>query len=127
MKLINIEWGLEFENGNTLRDHHEQDCCEEVYADFDNMQAMVNPFACEGKNELDLKELDFFEDLLSSIVPIDGLGFYIVTKQGICILVSCYDIQNGYYSSNLSLVYKREDSTIIGEMDISQCTTEQAR
>lgn len=114
---------LEFEDGSTLHAYHPQDCCEEVYADFKNMKAMVNSFACGGKNELDLRELNFFEDLLSSIVPIPDLGFYIVTKQGICLLVSCYNIQNGYYSSELDLRYILNNKTL-GSLDITECTKE---
>lgn len=116
MKIVEIsESGITFDNGCTLSDYHEQDCCEDVYADFENMQVM----GLQPENFVWARELDFFEDVLKSIVPIEGLGFYLVTKQGICILVSCYDIQNGYYSSDLSLRYKDQ------ELDITGCTSEE--
>ena len=67
------------------------------------------------KNYVNAADLDFFENILKSIVPIEDLGFYIVTKQGICILVSCYNYQNGYYSDELSLRYGDQC------MDISEC------
>ena len=105
---------LEFDNGMRLEYYHDQDCCEDVYADFQNMQVM----GPQEKNYVDARDLDFFENILDSIVPIEGLGFYIVTKQGICILVSCYDIQNGYYNDRLELVYGDE------RKDITQCTKE---
>ncbi len=119
MKLLGITGELQFDDGSLLYDHHEQDCCESVYADFDNMVAMV-----DGKeNYVDAKELDFFEDILKSIVPIEGLGFYIVTKQGVCLLVSCYNKQNGYYSSDLSLIFVRDRNE--QTMDITMCSCDE--
>lgn len=123
MKITEIsEGGLKFGNGAMLTDYHKQDCCEYVYADWMNMKAMVDPSACGGKNELDLSQYNFFEDILSSVVPIYGLGFYLVTQQGVCLLVSCYDIQNGYYSSDLELIHTVRGETK-GSLDITECTT----
>ena len=102
-----------FDNGKTLESYHNVDCCEVVYADFRNMQVMGQ----RDENYIDSDDLDFFEDILDSVVPIEGLGFYLVTKQGICLLVSCYDIQNGYYGNNLTLLYDGK------ERDISECST----
>lgn len=116
MKLIHKGESLGFDNGSVLRYEHWQDCCEHVYADFENMQIITDV----GKNLVDANDLDFFDDLLESIVPITGLGFYIVTKQGICILVSCYDEQNGYYSNDLELLFIRGDT--VEQMDISHCS-----
>ena len=68
------------------------------------------------KNYVWARELDFYEDILNSIVKVPGVGFYIVTKQGICILVSCYNDNNGYYSSELILRHRG------AELDITECT-----
>ena len=112
MKIVSInKAGILFDTGMTLEDYHEQDCCEDVYADWVNMQIMGE----REKNYVNAADLDFFENILMSIVPIDDLGFYIVTKQGICILVSCYNYQNGYYSSDLELKYDDKSR------DISEC------
>lgn len=108
--------GMTFDDGSKLTDYHQQDCCEKVYADWDGMKAY--PLGCTENNYLNLEDLDFFEDILSSIVPIPDLGFYIVTKQGICLMVSCYDEQNGYYSSDLFLHHVK-DENIVKELDIS--------
>lgn len=117
MKVKSIGTGIEFDDGSYLFDDHDQECYEQVYADFPAMVAMV-----DGKeNSIDITKLDFFENIMDSIVPIDGLGFYIVTKQGICLLVSCYNIQNGYYSSELTLRYKDVDGKTIAKKDISDC------
>ena len=118
MKIIHIDDDvITFDNGKTLQTYHDQDCCEEVYADFPNMQVIGE----REKNYVSVRDLDFFEDVLDSVVPIKDLGFYLVTKQGICILVSCYDIQNGYYNSDLSLIYDGK------EKDISECTKEEEK
>ena len=102
MKIVSInKVGIIFDTGMILEDYHEQDCCEDVYADWESMQIMGE----RERNYVNAADLDFFENILESIVPIEGLGFYIVTKQGICILVSCYNQQNGYYSSDLELKY----------------------
>ncbi len=116
MKIVSIgKAGIIFDNGLTLEHYHEQDCCEDVYADWENMQVMGE----REKNYVNAADLDFFENILKSIVPIEDLGFYIVTKQGICILVSCYNQQNGYYSDELSLRY--DDQC----MDITGCTKDE--
>lgn len=102
---------ITFDNGETLDSWHYQECCERVYADFEYMQVM----GVQPENFVRSDDLDFFENVLDSIVPIEGLGFYLVTKQGICILVSCYNEQNGCYSSDLCLTYKDK------KLDISNC------
>ena len=103
---------IRFDDGSTLISVHERDCCEEVYADFRNMQVMMP----QDKNFMWAQELDFYEDILNSIVKVPGVGFYIVTKQGICILVSCYNVNNGYYSDDLALRHRGV------ELDITGCT-----
>lgn len=121
MKLIEIgknRYGnqvLKFDNGEVLEADHDQDCCENVYADFENMQIM----GVQPNNYVLASELDFFENVLDSVVPIEDLGFYLVTKQGICILVSCYNKQNGYYSDELTLRYKGK------ELDVSECVKDE--
>jgi len=119
MKLIEVnEGGLVFDDGSTLYSMHCQECCEEVYADFGGMQVVTR---VEG-NSVNSMDLEFFGNLLDSIVPIEGLGFYIVTKEGVCILVSCYNIQNGYYSNKLELVY--DSGNLRKTKDITNCTGE---
>ena len=106
-----VDQYIRFDDGSTLTSEHERDCCEEVYADFRNMQVMMP----QDKNFMWAQELDFYEDILNSIVKVPGVGFYIVTKQGICILVSCYNINNGYYSDDLALSHRG------AELDITGC------
>lgn len=100
-----------FDDGSILKSVHEKDYWEEVYADFRNMQVMMP----QDKNFMWAQELDFYEDILNSIVKVPEVGFYIVTKQGICILVSCYNYNNGYYSDNLALEHRG------ARLDITRC------
>jgi len=107
MKIKEItEEGIIFDDGSTLIDYHKPSWgYEHVYADWKYMVAMT-----EAKgNELKLANFDFFENILDSVVPIEGLGFYLVAKQGLCIRVDCYNKQNGWYSSDLELRYTSEN------------------
>ena len=116
MKIIKIN-GKEilFDNGNSLTYEHEQDCCESVYADFENIQVITNVF----RNNYNVQELNFSENLTDVIDRHEGIGFTIEDENGIKLFVSCYDCQNGYYSDNLSLVYKKGDIKTI--IDIRDC------
>jgi hypothetical protein len=86
-----------FDNGVKFYTDHEQDCCERVWADFKSLEttaAMSYNFPTNPKIEL---------------VPDAGIkieGFFI----------PCYDAQNGYYSSNLTLYMNGH------EVDISDAT-----
>lgn len=69
---------------------HSQDCCEHVYADFSILKYL---------------EKDLENSYISEIVVkgVEGMGFVMHigrTK----FFVPCYNSQNGYYSSNLSLL-----------------------
>ncbi len=97
------DYFLEFDDGSRLECFHGPDCCEDNYADFPHMQII----GVQEGNSVDARDLTFFPDVLNSIIPIKDLGFYIVTVEGICILVSCYSKQNGYYSTDLKLVHRK--------------------
>lgn len=95
------DYFLEFDNGKRLECVHDPDCCGDNYADFPDMQVM----GVQAGNSVRAEDLTFFDDILNSIIPIKDLGFYLVTTNGLCILVPCYSVQNGYYSSDLTLKY----------------------
>ena len=85
---------LYFDDGTTIEAIHDQDCCENVYADFKQ-----------------LEDTGFFGKEFDKInvVGINGSGIRINDY-----FVPCYNQQNGYYSSNLVLVLKngKESKTI---------------
>ena len=102
MKILKIgEDFIEFNNGTILNYYHNQDCCENVYADFESIKdtsAMSHDF----KDQVNIEK-------------VEGSGFRI---EGY--FIPCYNEQNGYYSSELDLIvlYPNGDEEII---DISEC------
>lgn len=117
MKIKSIdEYGIFFDNGNTLKDYHSQDCCERVYADWTNVQVITKI----NQNYIDSNSLEFDEDLEKKIHLIPDVGFEIESQNGIRLLVSCYNVQNGYYSSDLELQYVKAHPQLL-TIDISHC------
>lgn len=115
MKITNIYAdGILFDNGKTLMDYHSQDCCENVYADWTNA-TLVSAMPSAAAN-MDISNLNFYENILDMIKIKEGVGFSIISDEGFEIFVYCYNIQNGYYSSSLSLDYDGKS------LDISDCT-----
>ena len=93
MKIKEIfDYAIIFDNGNILTYSHEQDCCENNYADFKAIDDIA-------------KLCDFNEFLIFEEVP--GSGFRFGNK-GKMVFVPCYSEQNGYYSSNIQIIYKGE-------------------
>ena len=90
MKLISfdIKKGLLFDNGTTVVDEHRQDCCESVYADWDQLK------------DTDVLSHDFQEDLI--IEGVEDSGFRL---EGY--FIPCYNEQNGYYSDELEILIKK--------------------
>lgn len=105
-----------FDNGYILVYEHEQDCCESVFADF-SMLSDYNISPKTGKI-ISIYKIDFEETLAKLIEPIENEGFCLQSKKGEKFFVPCHDIQNGYYSNNLTLKLMK----IAGIMDVSGCT-----
>ena len=103
-----------------INSYHNQDCCENVYADWARMQYF--PSIPSGDGDVDVSTVKLVGDITKSsfVEPVEGVGFKIKCEQGY-ILVSCYDHQNGYYSSNLTLTCSG-NNTVLWEMDISECS-----
>lgn len=107
MKIVSItDEEIKFDNGYILQYYHEQDCCENVYADFSVLKN-YNVSTVTGKN-IDIKEIDFEENLDNLVQGIEGQGFNMISKIEEKFFVPCYNEQNGYYSSNLKLILKKE-------------------
>ena len=104
MKIVKVsDDGIEFDDGSTLVAHHEQDCCEQVYADF-----------CVLKDQFIMDvEFDSVE-----IQKVEGSGFRLNKT-----FIPCYNKQNGYYSDRLELrlLLAGGDLQVI---DISDCVEE---
>jgi len=100
MKIIKIEDKLlTFDNGITIGYYHVQDCCESVYADF----KQLHDTGILGKNIDKIK----IEQVNNSGFRLNGF------------FVPCYNEQNGYYGSDLTLVIRYPDGRK-EEIDISE-------
>lgn len=107
IKQIN-EDNIIFDNGYKLEYYHSQDCCEAVYADFE-MLKNYNVSTVTGKI-IDIKEIDFRENLERLIEGIEGQGFNMISKKEEKFFIPCYNQQNGYYSSSLELILYKKDN-----------------
>jgi hypothetical protein len=98
-----------FENGITLSSYHQDDCCENHYLGFDDIT--LDDF--DGL-EFDLSNDNFFR-------RIDGYGIELMPLKGYTVKIPGYGSNNGYYSSNLSLMINDSEGKIIKQFDISEC------
>lgn len=109
LKVIKIDSdSIEFENGIQLYSDHDQDCCESHYLDFSDLT--IEDFE---NLEFDLTNDDFFN-------RIEGYGIELVPINGFSVKIPGYASNNGYYSSNLSLVVT-DNKQFNKFFDISEC------
>ena len=103
MKITNIsEDEILFSNGSRLTFDHVQGCCEHVYAEFRAL--------------LDTPAMSFEFSDNPPIEVVDGSGFRIEGW-----FVPCYNVQNGYYSSNLTLYFGTPDKNVLA-VDLTAAT-----
>lgn len=120
---LHNENGLLFDNGNRLFDYHERDCCESVYADW----SVLNDYNTLGKDaNKTAYDVEFNEDILANIELVKGEGFKLRYTDGDhigSVFIPCHNSQNGYYSSALALIYRRNrgDIRVEEQVSISQC------
>lgn len=80
-----------------ISDHHDQDCCEAVYADLEDINLYKNSLI---DNYYGYKEL--------IIKGVEDVGFLLCfmknNEEGEKILIPCHNEQNGYYSDGLDLI-----------------------
>ncbi len=96
LKIVTDEGDIE------LSDHHYQDCCESVYADWSVAENYVNQLK------------DKFGEIEIRGVAEDGFiiafgGYYATSLSKI--FIPCYNSQNGYYSSGLTLEIRENGKT----------------
>lgn len=115
LKVVSIEGeALVFYDGTRLYSEHIQDCCENHYLDFGDLE--LSDF--EGL-EFDLSNDDFFnrvEDFGIELKPING---HVVRVAG-------YGYNNGYYSSDINLIIADADGKVIKSYDVSECQNYEA-
>lgn len=118
------EDGIFFENGLKLISYHAQDCCENVYADWEYIKEEIRTY-------------EKFDEIL--IEKVENAGFRIQFKTrniyDYYYFIPCFNEQNGYYSNELMLFLVKNDyvpkrwgganGEEIEVIDITQCTLEQ--
>ena len=108
-KVISVgEDFIEFDNGLYLESYHQNDCCEHHYLYFKDLD--IDDF--KGL-EFDLIGEDFFE-------RVEGYGIELKPIVGHPVRIPGYGSNNGYYSSNLSLVLTNRNGNQ-RVFDISEC------
>jgi hypothetical protein len=115
MKIKEIDDEILFDNGHRIYYHHDQDCCENVYADF----KVLNDYNLSTKTgkTINIKDIDFPDDIDKNIEYIEEMGFNIISKIGEKFFIPCYNSQNGYYGSDLELIILKGKEKI--EINIS--------
>ena len=112
------ETEIKFSNGKNIFEltyEHEQDCCEEVYADFESISKRI---LNKKGQDVSIYTIDFNEEIETLVEEVKDQGFMLCAKDGTKVLVNCYDIQNGWYNSDLAIIlYKAEK---IGTLDLNQ-------
>jgi len=99
---------ITFNNKLKLYSDHHYDCCEEHFLSFDNLNLQ------DFENLLfDLSNESFFERIVDYGIELKPINGYPVRIPG-------YGTNNGYYSSNLSLVLT-DDKEFTKVFDISEC------
>ena len=112
MKIERInDSGIIFNNGTKLSDYHSQDCCENVYADWEYLK-QYNVLPSTGET-ISIYDIEFDDSITNNIDYEKNMGIKLISKTGDKWFIPCYNEQNGYYSSNLNLIIEFEDKPTI--------------
>lgn len=99
IKEITREYIL-FDNEKRITYHHDRDCCEQNYADFQQIEDNIY---------ID----DEFEEESLCFEEVNPYGFRF-GNEGKMIFVPCYSIQNDWYSNDLDIYY--DDKEVLNIM-----------
>lgn len=106
-KVVQVNDGIRFDDESILEDFHDSDCCEHHYLDFSAISL----------EDFDGLEFDLSTDAFFERVP--DYGIRLVPTNGHPVSIPGYGYNNGYYSSNLSLILTTPDGK--KTFDISEC------
>ncbi len=102
------EEGVRFSDGSLLFHQHDQDCCEQVYA---NWIDWANDF--KGFIEIRGFQVLMVENAGLRLEFTKGYGY----DRDHVMFVPCYNAQNGYYSDHLDVAFKSgTDSYVVSEV-----------
>lgn len=117
MKIDRIDTSeIRFDNGTVLGYYHDQDCCEQVYADWEYLN-QYNILPSTGEI-ISIYDIEFDEDIVNNLEFEKNMGIKLVSKTGDKWFVPCYNEQNGYYNDELELLIGIKDKPTI-TIDIS--------
>lgn len=108
---------LLFDGGDdiTLSTHHDQDCCEHVYGDFSIFKYHETQLAGNERMASGAKLKEIVIKAVADTGILVCFEFYGDSWEKV--LVPCYNYQNGYYSSQLSM--KITKGKAVTEVDVS--------
>lgn len=84
---------ITFDNGYEITFDHVRDCCEYNYAAFKQIEERA-------------LEVEFDDNLIFEAV--EGCGFRFGSEGVEMFFIPCYSEQNGYYSSDLDILYNNK-------------------
>ena len=84
-----------FDNGETIGFRHDADCCEWNYADFNQLDDIA-------------RNATFTSPLVFE--KVEESGFRFGNQPNRMFFVPCYSAQNGYYSSDLTILYNDKEN-----------------
>lgn len=99
MKIVSItDEKILFDNGSRITFDHRQDCCEQNYANFEQLDDIARTVEFDPNLEFQACE---------------GAGFLFGNRPGKMFFVPCYSRQNGYYSTDVAIYYNGELATYL--------------
>lgn len=98
---------IKFDNNYRLLSEHEQDCCENHYLSFNNLR--LDDF---DNLEFNLEDDNFFTKIVDYGIQLNPI-------KGFSVRIPGYGSNNGYYSSDLTLILT--NGTVNKTFDISDC------
>ena len=98
-----------FDNGVMLYSEHEQDCCEHHYLSFGDLT----------KEDFEDVRFDLTND--SFFNRVEDYGIELIPIIGHPIRIPAYGENNGYYSSDLTLILEDSNHKILRKWDITEC------
>lgn len=109
MKVVKVDaTGLEFEDGTKLYSQHERDCCESHELYFQDLTI----------DDFDGLEFDLTDSAFFRVIP--DYGIELMPKQGHSVKIAGHGSNNGYYSTNLTLVVDSGNG-YIRTFNITEC------
>ena len=107
-----------FDNGTIMQSFHCHDCCENHWAELSKLKEYnINP---KTGDNIDIMQIEFPENIHEHLILLEDEGFNIVAKDGSKYFVPGYGENNGYYSTDITLIINYPNGKKI-EVDLTKC------